>query len=414
MRIVILNHYAGSPEHGMEYRPYYMARQWRKAGHEVTIVAASESHLRSRRAGVSGALTEEIIDGIRYVWLKTPKYDGNGARRALNMAAYVAQCIRHASAILRGERVDFVVASSTYPLDILAARRLASLSGAKVVFEVHDLWPLTPMELGGLRSAHPFIMVMQAAENLAYRSADMVISLLPNTLGHMVDHGLDRDKFLYVPNGVDLEAWEESRAPLPPEHAAQFEALRKKGHLIVGYAGSHGLANSLETVIEAAKLLRGRPVTFVLVGQGPDRDRLISDASSAGLDNVKFLAAVPRAAVPQLLAQFDVGYLGWRRQPLYRFGISPNKLIDYMMAGLPVVHSVDAANDPVAETSCGFSVAPEDPDALAHAVNQMMELSQEERAAMGDRGRQYILANQTYEVLSERFLDGLRAVTSRR
>jgi glycosyltransferase involved in cell wall biosynthesis len=322
--------------------------------------------------------------------------------------------MRHARTILRGERADFVVASSTYPLDILAARRLASLSGAKIVFEVHDLWPLTPMELGRLRSTHPFIVVMQAAENLAYRSADKVISLLPNTLGHMLDHGLDREKFLYVPNGVDVEAWQESRATVPVEHARAFQLLRQQDHLIIGYAGSHGLANSLETVVGAASLLRDRPVTFVLVGQGPDRDRLIEEANAAGLDNIKFLPSVPRAAVPQLLAHFDAGYLGWRRQPLYRFGISPNKLIDYMMAGLPVLHSVDAANDPVAEADCGFSIAPEDPETLARAVNQMMLLSKEERIAMGERGRQYILANQTYEVLAERFLDGLRAVDSRR
>ena len=398
----------------MEYRPYYMARQWRKAGHDVTIVAASESHVRSRRVDVKGALTEQIIDGIRYVWLKTPKYNGNGARRALNMAVFVAQCMRHARSILRGDRVDFVVASSTYPLDILAARRLASLAGAKLVFEVHDLWPLTPMELGGLRPTHPFILVMQAAENLAYRSADKVISLLPNTLGHMLDHGLDRDKFLYVPNGVDLEGWQESKALLPSEHAKAFQILRQKGHFIIGYAGSHGLSNSLETVIGAASLLRDRPVSFVLVGQGPDRDRLCAEANAASLDNVKFLPAVPRAAVPQLLAHFDAGYLGWRRQPLYRFGISPNKLIDYMMAGLPVIHSVDAANDPVAETGCGLSIAPEDSETLSRAVVQMMELSKEERTAMGERGRQYVLANQTYDVLAERFLDGLRAVSSRR
>jgi len=255
--------------------------------------------------------------------------------------------------------------------------------------------------------------VMQAAENLAYRSADKVISLLPNTLGHMIEHGLDREKFLYIPNGVDLEAWETSRAPLPPAHAKEFEMLREKGHLIVGYAGSHGLSNSLETVIAAASLLRDRPVSFVLVGQGPDRDSLIEEANAAGLDNVKFLPSVPRAAVPQLLAQFDAGYLGWRRQPLYRFGISPNKLIDYMMAGLPVIHSVEAANDPVAETGCGLSIAPEDSEALAAAVIQMMGFSKEGRIAMGERGRQYVLANQTYDVLAERFLDGLRMVRSR-
>ena len=264
-----------------------------------------------------------------------------------------------------------------------------------------------------MRPTHPFIMVMQAAENLAYRSADKVISLLPNTLGHMMEHGLDHDKFLYVPNGVDLEGWQDSKAPIPPEHARTIQDLRQRGHFIVGYAGSHGLSNSLETVIEAASLLRDRRVAFVLVGQGPDRDRLMEEARARGLDNVKFLPSVPRAAIPQLLAQFDAGYLGWRRQPLYRFGISPNKLIDYMMAGLPVVHSVDAANDPVAETSCGLSITPEDSEALARAVCQLLELSKEERIAMGEKGRQYVLANQTYDVLAERFLDGLRAVNTR-
>ena len=116
-----------------------------------------------------------------------------------------------------------------------------------------------------------------------------------------------------------------------------------------------------------------------------------------------------RDAVPQLLSQFDVGYLGWRHQPLYRFGISPNKLIDYMMAGLPVIHSVDAANDPVAETGCGFSIPPEDARALADAAVRMKALSEAERSAMGNRGRSYVLKNQTYEVLAQRFLDGLAA-----
>lgn len=394
----------------MEYRPYYLARQWRKAGHEVTIVAASESHLRSRHVDMKGGLTEQSIEGIRYVWLRTQRYAGNGVRRVFNIATFVAQSVRHARTILGGRRADFVIASSTYPLDILAARRMAALSGAKLVFEVHDLWPLTPMELGGLRRSHPFIAVMQWAENLAYRSADRVISLLPNTIGHMLDHGMHREKFLYIPNGVDREAWQRSQLPIPAEHAKAFQILREKGHLIIGYAGSHGLANSLGTLLDAASLLRGRPVSFVLVGQGPERDELMKATETRGLDNVKFLPSVPRAAIPQLLSQFDAGYLGWRRQPLYRFGISPNKLVDYMMAGLPVIHSVEAANDPVAETGCGFSTVSEDPSKLAEAVIRLLDLPKSERSAMGNRGREYVMANQTYEVLAERFLDGLRAV----
>jgi glycosyltransferase involved in cell wall biosynthesis len=407
---VILNHYAGSPEHGMEYRPYYMARQWRKLGHEVTIVAASESHLRSKRVDVKSGLTEQSIDGIRYVWLRTPKYQGNGARRVLNMATFVVQGMRYARTILEGRRVDVVIASSTYPLDILAARRIAALSGAELVFEVHDLWPLSPMELGRLSPSHPFIALMQWAENLAYRSAHKVVSLLPNTIGHMQEHGMKREKFLYIPNGVDCEAWQESQAPIPTEHANTFNILREKGHLIIGYAGSHGLANSLGTLLDAASILRDRPVTFVLVGQGPERTQLMKDAEARGLDNVSFLPSVRRAAIPQLLSQFDAGYLGWRRQPLYRFGISPNKLIDYMMAALPVIHAVEAANDPVADAGCGFSITPEHPSKLADAAIELLELPQSERIVMGNRGRAYVMANQTYEILAQRFLEGLNRV----
>jgi len=391
----------------MEYRPYYLAKHWLRLGHDVTIVAATESHLRAKRVKSSGALTEEWIDGIRYVWLSTPPYKGNGVGRVINMLSFVAQGLQHARKIVKKDKVDHVIASSTYPLDILAARRIANISGAKLVFEVHDLWPLTPMELGGMKSSHPFIAAMQLAEDYAYRSADRVVSLLPNTLGHMVEHGMRPEKFVYVPNGVDFEAWNQSRATLPIEHETALRSLRNGGQLIVGYAGSHGLSNALGTLLDAAASLRDRRIAFVLVGQGPEQTQLVDAAARRGLTNVTFLPPVPRAAIPQLLSQFDVGYLGWQRQPLYRFGISPNKLVDYMMAGLPVIHSVQAANDPVADASCGFSVPPEDPEALAEAVRRMSELRPEERVAIGKRGRDYVLKNQTYEVLAMRFIDGI-------
>jgi glycosyltransferase involved in cell wall biosynthesis len=407
LRIVLINHYAGSPKHGMEYRAYYMARQWLRMGHDVTIVASSESHLRSVDVAVSASITEESIDGVRYVWLRTPKYHGNGARRLLNMTAFVTQILRYAKEILTRRGADVVIASSTYPLDIVAGRRLARLSGATLIFEVHDLWPLSLVQLANMKRSHPFIALMQWAENLAYRSADIVVSILPDTIEHMVAHGMRRNKFLHIPNGVDREAWFESQRSVPDKHASEFQRLRERGRFIIGYAGSHGMANSLETVLDAAELLRDIPVTFVLVGQGPHKDGLAKAAEARGLSNVLFLPAVERSAVPQLLANFDGAYLGWHRQPLYQFGISPNKLIDYMMAGLPVIHGVEASNDLVAEARCGFSIPPEDAATIQQAVLQLLALPQSERIAMGNRGREYILANHTYEVLAKRFLDAV-------
>lgn len=412
MNIVLLNHYAGSPELGMEFRPYYLARAWAELGHSVTIVGANFSHVRHRQPGRPGRAVVETRDGVRWVWLPTPQYSGNGAARFVNMLAYVAGVLARRNLVTGGARPDVVIASSTYPLDIVAARALARRARAGLVFEVHDLWPLTPMELGGLSARHPFIRVMQWAEDTAYRDAHAVVSLLPNTLAHMQGRGMDARKFSHIPNGIDIAGWEGAATPLPEAHAAELARLRRQGKLVVGYAGSHGLANALDTLLEAADRLRDERVAFVLVGQGPEKDALLAQARARGLEDVVFLPSVPRAAVPALLACFDVGAICWRRSPLYRFGISPNKLMDYMMAGLPIVHAVDAPNDLVAVTGCGLSVPAEDAAALAQAIRALAAMPPCERSAMGARGAAYVRAELDYRVLAARFaaiLDDARA-----
>ena len=316
MNILLINHYAGSLHHGMEYRPYYLAREWVRAGHRVCIVAADHSHLRARAPALAGrTVLAETIDGIDYRWRATPAYRGNGAGRAANMAVFVAGLYRDAGALARALRPDLVIASSTYPADIWPARRIARLAGARLAFEVHDLWPLSPMELGGMSRWHPFIAVMQAAEDYAYRHADAVISILPKAGAHMAARGMAPHKLHVVPNGVDLAEWDGAPAAPPPAVAALLAALRREGRLVVGYAGSHGLANALDTLLDAAALLRERPLAFVLAGAGPDKAALQRKAQAAGLRHVHFVAPQPKAAVPALLAGFDLAYLGWRRQP---------------------------------------------------------------------------------------------------
>jgi glycosyltransferase involved in cell wall biosynthesis len=113
--------------------------------------------------------------------------------------------------------------------------------------------------------------------------------------------------------------------------------------------------------------------------------------------------------VPALLASFDIAYIGWQRTPIYRFGIAPNKLMDYMMAGCAVLHSVEAGNDPVAEAGCGVTVAPESADAVVQGLRALAARTQEERRAMGRRGRDFVLAHHTYPVLARRFLDACGA-----
>jgi glycosyltransferase involved in cell wall biosynthesis len=409
MRILYINHYAGSPRHGMEYRPYYLAREWASAGHEVQIIASAQSHIRSRQPQLAGKRRlDETIDGIRYMWFRTPAYHSNGIARVRNMGSFVSRLFFESKCIAAEFKPDVVIASSTYPMDIWPAHRIARLAGAKLVFEIHDLWPLTPMELGRMSRWHPFIMLLQAAENYAYRHADVVVSMLPKVREHVETHGMAPGKLHVVPNGINPSEWAGASEELPAALGNLLAALRGQGRPVIGYAGTHGVSNALDTFLEAAKLMRDEDVAFVLVGGGPDKAALQRWVVAERLSNVYFFDPIPKGQIPALLQRFDVVYIGWRRQALYRFGIAPNKLMDYMMAARPVLHAVEAGNDPVAEARCGLTVVPEDPPATAHGIRALLALSEAERKAMGQRGKDFVLGNLIYPILAKRFLAACR------
>ncbi len=423
MRILYLNHYAGSPALGMEFRPWYLAREWVRQGHAVLMLAADFSHVRARQpqapdtpAGAGSAWDDEQ-DGVAYRWFRTPRYQGNGVARLRNIATFLARVWSDTPRRVRDFRPDAVIASSTYPMDIWVARRIARRAGALLVHEVHDLWPLSPIELSGMSPRHPFARLCQAAEDAACRDADLVVSMLPCVHGHLASRGLDLRKLVIVPNGIDPAEWEGEPPPLAPGAAAAIAEARAAlppGGVLVGYAGSMGLPNALDTLLDAAALLRGEPMRFVLVGDGHERERLQRRAAEMGLDTVRFVPPIPKAQVPRLLAALDIAYIGWQRVPIYRFGIAPNKLMDYLMAGNTVLHAVEAGNDPVAEAGCGLTVPPQDPAAVAAGLRKLAALGPDERAAMGARGRAYVRQRHLYPVLARRFADALAERSAQR
>ncbi|MBS0594432.1 MAG: glycosyltransferase family 4 protein [Proteobacteria bacterium] len=404
MNLLLVNHYAGSPALGMEYRPYCLAREWVRMGHRVLIVGATFSHVRARQPEAG----DETIDGIGYRWLPAPPYQGNGVGRVRNIWRFLAQLWRQAPRLAAEFRPDAVIASSTYPMDIWVARRIARLARAKLVYEVHDLWPLSPIELSGMSPRHPFIRLCQAAEDAAYRDADVVVSMLPKVHAHMAAHGLDLRKLTIVPNGIAPEDWQRPPEPLRADVAAAVAGHLAAGRTVVGYAGSMGAPNALGVLLDAAQTLAGDAIGFVLVGDGHERDRLARRIAAEGLQQVQLLPPIPKAQIPALLGAIDIAYIGWQRVPIYRFGIAPNKLMDYLMAGCAVLHSVQAGNDPVADAGCGLTVAPEDPAAVAEGLRRLAALPAAERRAMGERGRAYVLAHHAWPVLARRFVEALQ------
>jgi len=325
-----------------------------------------------------------------------------------NIWSFCRQVWRDADDLAAAFAPDAVIASSTYPMDVWVARRVARKAKAKLVYEVHDLWPLSPIELSGMSPRHPFAMLCQKAENDAYRDADAVVSMLPKVHEHMASHGLDLNKLTIIPNGITLDEWGGAAARLDAEIATHIALQRAAGRRVIGYAGSHGLPNALDVLLDAAKLLKDAPIAIVMVGGGHEKERLAERVRAEGIANVAMFAPVPKLQIPSLLEQFDIAYIGWQRTPIYRFGIAPNKLMDYMMARRPVLHSVEAGNDPVAEAGAGLTVAPEDAQAVAAGALKLAAMPAEKLTAMGERGRAFVLAHHTYPVLAQRFIDALQ------
>jgi glycosyltransferase involved in cell wall biosynthesis len=399
MRILLINHYAGSPELGMEFRPYYFAKEWQKQGNEVLIIGATYSHLRKKQPQQG----YQNIDGINYFWIKTNRYHGNGIKRLWSMILFVFKLLFCHKKRVKTFSPDIVIASSTYTLDNYVCHRFAKICNAKYIYEIHDLWPLSPMELGGMGKYHPFIMLMQWAENYAYKHCDAVVSMLPNAKNHCIEHGLAESKFFYVPNGVVVEDWINVK-PIPQHLQNAFNSLKTKHNFIVGYLGGHAISNALNILIETAKLLQKYiDIKFFIVGDGVEKKQLIKKAD--GLQNVFFEDTVSKLSVPNLLQEFDVGIFGAQKCKLYQYGVSFNKMFDYMMAKLPIIQYIETVPDIPKTVSCGITVEPDNPQALAEAILQLRNIPKQERLKLGENGYQFVLKEHSYSVLSERFLN---------
>jgi glycosyltransferase involved in cell wall biosynthesis len=388
----IVNQYAGSPRHGMEYRHYYLARALAGQGHRVVVITGTQSHLFTRPPEVSRPFTLETIDGVTYCWVAGPRYErAISLGRILNMVAFALRLERLPVAKLPRPDAILVSSPSLFPLPVAA--RWARRFGARLAFEVRDIWPLTIRELGGLSTRHPLVLLMQWLEDFGYRRADAVVSVLPAAADHMVSRGMDPAKFHYLPNGIDLTPQPDSAPPPEVQNAVRDDVFT------VGFVGTLGHANVLETLIDAAKLLGPDEAQVVVVGHGPERDGLM--ARAAGVPNVTFAGPIPKARVGSAIRRFDACYVGYRRSPLYRFGVSPNKLYEYMAAGRPVLFAADAANQPVRDADCGRTVAPEDPAALAAAIRSLIAASPSDRARLGTNARAYVERHHDYARLAE-------------
>lgn len=407
MNILLINHYAGSPDMGMEFRPYYLAREWTKLGHKVDIIAADYSHLRRKNPHIKKDFQKEEIDGITYHWIKTGDYEGNGAKRAMTMAKFVSKLWLNANKIINDIEPDVVICSSTYPLDTYVGQRIRKKSKKKVklIHEVHDMWPLSPIEIGGMSPKHPFIMAMQIAENSFCTKSNLVVSLLPGAKDYFIEHGMLPANFRHISNGILLSDWTEYDK-LPMDISEHFIENSKNGKFNLCFFGSIHKTYNLEILIEAIKKLDRNDIAVTFIGTGFDKKEL-QQACMGYEEKFRFFNPIKKRQIPDLFNYIDASFVGAKSQKIFRFGISMNKLFDAMMGGKPILYMVDAPNNYVKEYECGIVVKKQTEEALVEAVNKIIDLPKEERTRMGENGHKAAISKFNYTSLAKQFVESM-------
>lgn len=415
MNIWYVHHYAGGPGLGAYDRPYQLGRAWKAQGIASTVFLASYHHLLQH----PGPLEPEFsIDGVRYVAVPARTYGGNGVGRILNLWDFSRNL--YPVGIIEGQQAkpDVVIASSPHPFTIFPAFRLAKRYGAKLTFEIRDIWPLSITEILGTSKLHPFVLMCAFAERFALTKSDLIASVLPRADRYLADRGFGHKPFIWVPNGT---APRQGKAQLSSQEGYEAEALAKRwrneGNIIISHAGAMGPPNAVDLLVGA--LAYGRSIgeaekcRLLLVGGGKEKERLQALAKSYNLGDVHFSGQLPKADIPALLEQVDIGYAGVRTHDrLYRYGVSLNKFADYYQASLPVLLPIAPCGDPVSESGAGIARRAETPQAVWSALRELTLLPPEQRRALGEKGKSYMADKYDYAGIAHRYTEAIRQVTA--
>ncbi|MDQ1264782.1 MAG: hypothetical protein QG559_1783 [Campylobacterota bacterium] len=370
-------------------RHYDFAKELTKSGHKVTIVASSfhYSKYQEMREYPEKDYLVENIDGIDFIWIKTPAYFGNGIGRVKNMLSYTFKVLKIMPE-LNLAKPDIIIGSSVHLFAVWAAYRLSCRYKTPFIMEVRDLWPQTLIDMG-ISKWHPFILLLGLLERYLYKKADKIISNLPYAYDY-IGQFVEREKFIWISNGVDLSNIKYT----PKERNEKF---------IVSYTGAIGVANNLQILLDAAKKLQDKKdIYFRIVGDGVQKEKLKNFVKENNLQNVSIENSVPKNEVTNILQDSDVLYFNLKDSPVFNYGISSNKLYDYMASGRVIIFSAKAKNNPIKDANAGYSIMPDDAEQLEKTILEIYSLSVEERNSIGEKIRKYAQENYSIEVLADK------------
>jgi glycosyltransferase involved in cell wall biosynthesis len=412
MKIVVIHQYYLMPGRPGGSRFNEFARMWTAAGHEVTVIA-----------GTIDYATGESDEKYRGRWV-TPERDGDvevlrcyvpptyARSYRGRMLAFLGFILSASTAALRIRRADVVIATSPPLTAVIPGWVAAHVRRRSVpwIFEMRDLWPESAVTTGVLKADGTLTRALYGLERVACRSADVINVLTPAFRDDLIRRRLaGDDHIVFIPNGADVDLFR----PTSRDNYVRRD-FGWDDKFVVMYAGAHGRANAVSQLVETAALLREHPdVLIACVGDGPERRGLEAEAKKRGLANIAFHGAQPKERMPDFVNACDVGAAVLQDNPTFRT-VYPNKVFDYMSCERPSLLAIDGVARKLVcdEARAGVFAYPEKPEAIASAILALRN-DPEGRAAMGRRGREWVLANATRDALSKRYLEVLEGLARR-
>ncbi|MFN0124191.1 MAG: glycosyltransferase family 4 protein [Blastocatellia bacterium] len=405
MRITFLCQYF-PPEMGApSARTYEHARHWVSMGHEVTVITGFPNHptgiIRPEYRG--DFVRRERIEGIDLLrtWIYCAPNKGF-SRRVLNFLSFFVSSFLLGAVMTK--KPDVVVGTSPQFFCAVSGYLLSALKRTPFVFEVRDIWPLSAIELGALKN--PLIIrALETIEMFLYRRAALIVIVAESTRPYLIAKGIAPEKIVLIPNGIDAR-YLESAAKADPAGIREELGLRDK--FIVSYIGTHGMSHALDTVLKAAELLKDETrACFLFVGEGAEKDRLRQMAGAMKLENVIFLAEQPREKLTAFYRASDVSLVPLRRLDVFK-KVLPSKMFELMGTGAPIICSVEGeAAALLQRAGAGVCIEPENADALATAIRDMMDDPAKRRRYIA-QGLEFVRTHYLRSALAEKYADSLQ------
>lgn len=371
--IWIINHYATNMPFDHGGRHYWFAENLLKRGYKPRIICASAMHGSNVNIIRGKELyKEDIVDNIPFTFVKTPSYKGNGINRILNMISFFLLLFPMAIILSkRDSKPDIIIGSSVHPLTCVASLLIAKKFKVPCVVEIRDLWPEVLVEYGAIKRHSLLARLLYAGEKWIYKKADAVIFTCMGGKDYLIEKGWDKvinlSKVHYINNGMDLSEFDSNAA----NNIIQDPDLEDENTFKIIYCGSIRMVNALDLYIDSAEeimKLGYQNIKFLVYGDGDEKEPLEKRCQEKGISNVVFKGRVPKKNIPYIVSRANINLLEGRNMPLYRFGLSPNKLFEYFAAGKPIVSTIKSGYDLLDQYNCGISLESNHPRDIASAI----------------------------------------------